>query len=253
MLCFECSLGEQLKICLLWFCWYFLLWSREVKNYFQDRLLDYWISGFLDYWITGLLDYWITGLLDYWNVFRWEITFLTFSASQYIFFVSTDSALSSTRELGAPDTFTRTLGAPDTNHIEEICLSYIFLKLINKVAFLISIGKLFQLLITHKLKKFLLISRLHSVELRFILHVENLASRWAVSTDLVNHVPSLTSSCLWRIFQVWIKSPLLFFLLRWSSWPPLVDKGMRNYGGLNTLQQFNIWFKPRWPSLDTVL
>ena len=35
-----------------------------------------------------------TGLLDYWNIFRCEITFVTFSASQYIFFVSTDSALS---------------------------------------------------------------------------------------------------------------------------------------------------------------
>ena len=80
---------------------------------------------------------------------------MTFSASQYIFFVSTDSALSKTRDLGAPDTFTRDLGAPDTYHIEEICLSYIFLKLINEVAFLISTGKLFHLLITLKLKKFL--------------------------------------------------------------------------------------------------
>jgi len=97
---------------------------------------------------------------NYWKNFRWEITFLTFSASQYIFFVSTDSALSLTRDLDAPDTFTRDLGAPDTYHIEEICLSYIFLKLINEVAFLMTIGKLFHLLITHKLKKFLLISRL---------------------------------------------------------------------------------------------
>ena len=60
---------------------------------------------------------------------------MTFSASQYIFFVSTDSALSKTRDLGAPDTY----------HIEEICLSYIFLKLINEVAFLMSTGKLFHL------------------------------------------------------------------------------------------------------------
>ena len=37
---------------------------------------------------------WFTGLLDYWKFVRWEITFVTFSASQYIFFVSTDSALS---------------------------------------------------------------------------------------------------------------------------------------------------------------
>ena len=36
----------------------------------------------------------ITGLLDYWKIFRWNFTFVTFSASQYIFFVSTDSALS---------------------------------------------------------------------------------------------------------------------------------------------------------------
>jgi len=97
---------------------------------------------------------------NYWKNFRWEITFLTFSASQYIFFVSTDSALSLTRDLDAPDTFTSDLGAHDTYHIEEICLSYIFLKLINEVAFLMTIGKLFHLLITHKLKKFLLISRL---------------------------------------------------------------------------------------------
>ena len=76
------------------------------------------------------------------------------------------------------------------------------------MAFLMSSGKLFHLLITLKLKKFLLISRLHSFEMRFIFHVENLVSRWAVSTDLVNHVPSFTLSCLWRIFQVWIKSPL---------------------------------------------
>ena len=71
--------------------------------------------------------------------------------------------------------FTRDLGAPDTYHIIEICLSYIFLKLINEVAFLITTGKLFHLLITLKLKKFILISKLHSFELRFILHVENLA------------------------------------------------------------------------------
>ena len=140
-----------------------------------------------------------------WNIFRWDITFVIFLASQYIFFVS--------------DTFTRDLGVPDTYHIEEICLSYIFLKLINEMAFLMSTGKLFHLLITHKLIKFLLISRLHSFSLRFILYVENLVSRWAVSTDLENHVPSLTLSCLWRIFQVWIK--------------------------------FNIWVKPRWPSLNT--
>ena len=69
------------------------------------------------------------------------------------------------------------------------------------------------------------ISRLHSVELRFILHVENLVSRWAVSTDLVNHVPSFTLSCLWRIFK-------------WSSWPLLVDQGMRYYGGLKSSSKF---------------
>ena len=40
-----------------------------------------------------------------------------------------------------------------------------------------TIGKLFHLLITLKLKKFYLISRLHSFELRFILHVVNLVSR----------------------------------------------------------------------------
>ena len=83
-----------------------------------------------------------------------------------------------------------------------------------------TIGKLFHLLITLKLKKFLLISRLHCFQLRFIFHVENLVSRWAVSTDLVNHEPSFTLSCLWRIF-------LFFFLSRWSSWPPLVDQGIR--------------------------
>ena len=33
-------------------------------------------------------------LLDYWKIFHWEMTSVTFSASQYIFFVSTDSALS---------------------------------------------------------------------------------------------------------------------------------------------------------------
>ena len=49
------------------------------------------ITGLLDYWIT---DYWITGLLDYWKIFRWEITFVTFSVSQYILFVSIDSVLS---------------------------------------------------------------------------------------------------------------------------------------------------------------
>ena len=38
-----------------------------------------------------------------------------------------------TRDIGAPDTFTRDLGAPDNYHIEEICLSYIFLKLFFKV------------------------------------------------------------------------------------------------------------------------
>ncbi len=37
-----------------------------------------------------------------------------------------------------------------------------------------TIVKQFHLLITLKLKKFLQISRLHSFELRFILHVENL-------------------------------------------------------------------------------
>ena len=46
-------------------------------------------------------------LLDYWKNFRWVITFVTFSAGQYIFFVSTGSALSLNRDLGAPDTFTR--------------------------------------------------------------------------------------------------------------------------------------------------
>ena len=45
-----------------------------------------------------------------------------------------------TRDLGTPDTFTRDLGTPDNYHIEEI---YIFLELINEVAFLMSIG--FQL------------------------------------------------------------------------------------------------------------
>jgi len=40
-----------------------------------------------------------------------------------------------------------------------------------------AIGKLFHLLITLKLKKFFLISELHSFELRFILRVENLVSR----------------------------------------------------------------------------
>ena len=48
---------------------------------------------------------------------------MTFSASQYIFFVSTDSELSLIRDLDAPDTY----------HIKELCLSYIFLKLFFKV------------------------------------------------------------------------------------------------------------------------
>ena len=112
----------------------------------------------------------ITGLLDYWSIFRWEITF---DISQYIFFVSTrdlGTPYTFTRDLGTPNTFTRDLGAPDTYHIIEICLSYIFLKLINEVAFIMSTGKLFHLLITLKLKKFLLTSRLHSFEWMFIVH-----------------------------------------------------------------------------------
>jgi len=47
--------------------------------------------------------------------------------SKYIFIVSTDSALSYARDLGAPDTFARDLGAHDTYHIEEIFRSYIFM------------------------------------------------------------------------------------------------------------------------------
>ena len=112
----------------------------------------------------------ITGLLDSWSIFRWEITF---DISQYIFFVSTrdlGTPYTFTRDLGTPNTFTRDLGAPDTYHIIEICLSYIFLKLINEVAFIMSTGKLFHLLITLKLKKFLLTSRLHSFEWMFIVH-----------------------------------------------------------------------------------
>ena len=144
---------------------------------------------------------------------------------------------------------TRDLGAPDTYHIEEIieeiCLSYIFLKLIKEVAFLMTIGKLFHVLITLKLKKFLLISRLHCFELRFIFHVENLVSRWAVSTDLVNHVPSFTLSCLWRIFQVWIKSPLILLTSK------VVKLTSFNWSRYEVLWRPEVIFKTRFWTLSS--
>ena len=102
------------------------------------------------------------------------------------------------------------------------------------MTFLMSSGKLFHLLITLKLKKFLLISRLHSVKFRFILRVENLVSRRAVSTDLVNHVPFFHYHVYRESSKSVLNPPLLFFLLRWSSWPPLVDQGIRYYAGLKS-------------------
>ena len=108
-----------------------------------------------------------------------------------------------------------------------------------------SIGKLFHLLITLKLKKFFLISRLHCFELRFILHVITLVSRWAVSTDLVNHVLSFTLSCLWRIFQVWIKSPLIL----------LSSKGVMltsfNWSRYEVLRRLEVIFKTRFWTLSS--
>ena len=138
-----------------------------MKLYNQDELHPSFIKVFcLKCCVLICLYYCITVLLDFWNVFRWEITFVTFSASQYIFFVSADSALSSPAILVPPTSITLK---------KYVCQT--FLKLINEVTFLMSSGKLFHLLITLKLKKFLLISRLHSVKFRFILRVENLVSR----------------------------------------------------------------------------
>ena len=67
-----------------------------------------------------------------------------------------------------------------------------------------ALGKLFHLLITLKLKKFFPISKLHSFHLRFILHVENLVSRWAVSTDLVNHYHAYGESSLSTPGTLWV-------------------------------------------------
>ena len=88
--------------------------NYNMKLYNQDELHPSFIKVFcLKCCVLICLYYCITVLLDFWNVFRWEITFVTFSASQYIFFVSADSALSSTSDLGASDIY----------NIEEICLS----------------------------------------------------------------------------------------------------------------------------------
>ena len=48
-------------------------------------------------------------LPDYWKIFRWEITFVTFSASQYIFFFYW-LCIKLNQGSWRPDTFTRDLG-----------------------------------------------------------------------------------------------------------------------------------------------
>jgi len=159
-------------------------------------MYSYCESQIYEYWITGLLEFFFAGRSLLWH-FQWvNISFL------FLLIV----------HLVKPG-----ISAPLTPITLKKCLSYKFLKVkTNQWGGIFNVY--WQTVPSFNRKKFFLIS---SVELRFILHVENLVSRWAVSTDLVNHVPSLTLSCLWRIFQVWIKSPLMLTSFNWSRYEVL--------------------------------
>ena len=136
---------------------------------FFYSIANWWLSGFYQTcWITGLLNYWITGILFAGRLLLWHFQQVNLSFL-FLLIVLLNQGFGRPWHLHQGSRRPLTLSQWRKMFVVHILKTNHWGGIFN-----VYCSKLFHSLITLKLKKFLLISRLHSFELRFILHVENL-------------------------------------------------------------------------------